>query len=104
MFPPGIEGIQLQDYTCGGYFLARLRKPGIDRPPSPRLPPHYFSASRCLSDFFPVAWVWNYAGPVDDDGNLVEDISDLPERTKGAARFGITPEQVPAVIRWGQTR
>jgi hypothetical protein len=104
MLPPGIEGVKLQDYTCGGYFLARVRKPGVGRPPSPRLPPGYFSVSGCLSDFFPDTWVWNYAGPIDDDGNLVEGISGLEERTASAARFGITPEQVPDVVRWGQMR
>lgn len=104
MLPPGIGGIEMQDYVSGGYFLAQLKKPGVDRPASPRLPPQYFSASGCLSEFFPTAWVWSDAGPIDGDGNFVDGISGLPERMASAARFGIAPEQVPAVVRWGQMR
>jgi hypothetical protein len=101
---PGITGIRLQDYVCGGYYLARLTVAGKERPLSPRLPAGYFSASGCISDFFPDSWVWNYAGPMDCQGNLLEGISGFEERLVCAAPFGITAEQLPGVVRWGQLR
>jgi len=102
MLPPGIDGIRLRDYLCGGYYLARLKPAGTGPLASTRLPPGYFSFSACLSEFFPNSWVWSCAGPIDSDGNLVEGISRLEERLACAAAFGITAEQLPGVIRWGQ--
>jgi len=100
----GCQNTDLHDYISGGYYVARLREPGSGRPPSKLLPRRYVSASHCLCDFFPDSWVWNYAGPIDSEGNFVEGISRFEERLTSASRFGITKEQLPDVIRWGQLR
>jgi hypothetical protein len=104
MLPQRIDGVKLQDYVCGGYYIPRLRKAGTERPLSAMLPRRYFSPSGCLCDLFPGSWVWNYAGPMTRNGEFVEGISRFEEQLAGAARFGITAELLPNVIRWGQMR
>ncbi len=93
--------ITLQDYVSGGYYLAQFKQPGVERPPSPKLPKRYISASGCHCRFFPDSWAWSYAGPQDDEGNLLRGISRFEERLAHARYFGITADQLPDVIRWG---
>ncbi len=104
MLPPGIVGIDLHEYVCGGYFLARLLEAGKERPHSAVLPKRYISASHCLCDFFTDSWAWDNAGPMDSEGNFVQGISDYEGRLERAAAWGITAEELPRVIRWGQLR
>ena len=104
MNPLNINAIDLHDYLSGGYYLARLREAGVERPVSPRLPRRYISASTGLCDFFTDSWVWDNAGPMDGAGNFVKGIRGFEERLTRAARFGITAERLPDVIRWGQLR
>jgi hypothetical protein len=86
------------------YYLARLREAGVERPVSFRLPRRYISASTCLCEFFTDSWVWDNARPMDGAGNFVKGIRGFEERLTRAARFGITVERLPDVIRWSQLR
>lgn len=99
---PGSPEINLHDYASAGYYLARLREAGKGRPISRLLPRRYISGSSCLCQFFTDCWVWDNAGPMDAEGNFIEGIRGFQGRVESAAFFGITEEQLPEVIRWGQ--
>jgi hypothetical protein len=63
-----------------------------------------FSATNRLCDFFTDCRVGDNAGPMDSAGTFIKGIRGFEERETWAARFGITAEHLPEVIRWGQLR
>lgn len=74
------------DYISGGYYLTRLGKRAEHM--SPDLVPEGILSASGICECFPDTWAIEWAS--DDD----------QERTRRAAAFGISPDELPHVISW----
>lgn len=75
-----VDGLDLEDYTCGGYLIVKPSPAGV--------PEHPISISRCLAEVMPDVWCLSWAGCGDD------------ERYEHASNFGLSLDDTTRAIDW----